>query len=317
MLASFAIFTVLAVAPSVQWHAPPECPDDAAFAQRVGALLGGDSDASAQAVVTVQPDPAGGFRAEVRCVSDGIATVREVHGPVCESVADAAALVLAVQIDALAVGAATTPATTRVPEPVAAPPRSGGRVSMRPEVPTPRAKATSRIRGAIVVGGGGSFRQVPSSSAVIMLGAALLVRRARVELDAAWVLDRPARLPAPDASAGADVGLVAAALRAGFVPRVRTVEFPLLAGIEVGDMTAKGVGVRSSRLRHGAWASVLAGAGIAWVPVPGFALRLDPMIALAVARPRFGIDAQGGLRSLPRPPVVGVRLAATLEVRFP
>ncbi len=313
------VTAVLAHAPTVQWHAPPQCPDPAAFEARVGALLGDAGELDAQAVVTVVPDPRGGFVAEVRCVTAGTATVREVRGPVCESVADAAALVLAVQIDALAVEAAidldARPMPPSLPEPTRVAPRPPAAPTSPPTAAPPR--RARRLRGAVFVGGGGSLRQVPGASPAIAIGGALLLRRARVQLDATWVLDRTARLPAPDTDAGANIGLVTASLRAGFVPAVRTVEFPLLAGLEVGDMTARGVGVTNARLRHGAWVAALLGAGLAWAPVPGFALRLDPTLALAIARPRFGVDAAGGVRTLAQAPVVGVRLAAAIEVRFP
>ncbi len=314
------VISVFVHAPTVQWRAPPECPDAAAFEARVGALLGDVAGDGARAVVTVEPDPEGGFVAQVRCSAGGDETIREVRGPMCESVADAAALVLAVQIDALAVEAATAREPPSLPPP---PPREPDRVApptpRRPSTPTPATPPprARRLRGAVIVGGGGSLRQVPGSSPALAIGGALLVRRARVELDATWVLGRTAGLPAPDSNAGARVGLVAASLRAGFVPSVRTVEFPLLAGLEVGDMTARGVGVTNPRRRHGAWVAALVGAGVAWVPLPRFALRLDPALAFAIARPRFGVAAADGVRVLPPTPVVGVRLAATIEVRFP
>ncbi|MBK6917079.1 MAG: hypothetical protein IPH07_06745 [Deltaproteobacteria bacterium] len=314
------VISVFVDAPTVQWHAPPQCPDASAFEARLGALLGDAAAYDAQAVVTVEPDPEGGFVAQVRCSAGGDETIREVRGPMCESVADAAALVLAVQIDALAVEATAAVETRPLPPPpLREPDRAALPAPVRPPTatPAPPPRRARRLRGAVIVGGGGSFRQVPAPSPAVTVGGALLLRRARVELDATWVPGRTARLPAPDTEAGARVGLVTAALRAGFVPTVRTVSFPLLAGLEVGDMTALGVGVTNPRRRHGAWVAALVGAGIAWAPVPRFALRLDPTLALAIARPRFGVAATEGVRPLPPAPVVGVRLAATIEVRFP
>lgn len=317
---SIVLVAVLAHAPAVEWHAPPECPDAAAFAKRMGTLLAGRDDIEAQAVVIITTDPDGGFAAQVRCVTGGTATERQVHGPVCESVADAAALVLAVQIDALAVGAATRIADVRRGEApvVSAPLRLP--VAVTPGTPRlaapPPARRSSRVRAAVRIGGGAAVRQVPAIAPAIEIGAALHIGRARVQLDATWVLDRAVRLAAPNADAGADVTLIAAAARAGFAPAVRTVEFPILGGLELGDMTARGVGVAGSRLRHGAWVAALVGAGVAWVPVPAFAVRFDPALAIGLARPRFGVDVPGGVRELYRPPVVGLRLALSLEVRL-
>lgn len=322
MLPPVAIAALVhAWSPTLEWHAPPQCPDDGAFAARVGALLGDATTTDAQAVVTVVAEPDGGFAAEVRCVTAGTATIRQVRGPVCESVADAAALVVAVQIDALSVDAtarAQAGRRTPVPEPTVS--ARAARRTATPVVPPPPTPAVPprarRIRGALRLGGGASFRQVPAVAPAIEIGAALLVGRARVQLDATWVLERSVRLPPPQDDAGATVTLVGAALRGGFAPGVGAFEFPATGGIEVGDMTARGVGVRGSRLRHGAWVAALVGVGVAWVPVRAFALRLDPALALGLARPRFGVDAPDGARTLYQPPVVGVRLGASLEVRF-
>ena len=128
------VISVFVHAPTVQWRAPPECPDAAAFEARVGALLGVVAGDGARAVVTVEPDPEGGFVAQVRCSAGGDETIREVRGPMCESVADAAALVLAVQIDALAVEAATAREPPSLPPP---PPREPDRVATGVAAPDP------------------------------------------------------------------------------------------------------------------------------------------------------------------------------------
>jgi hypothetical protein len=181
-----------------------------------------------------------------------------------------------------------------------------------------RSRRRFALRGALRVGGGASFLTLPRAVAgVIDLGAALHVGRARVQLDVGWHLPRRAHLDPPNAAAGADIGLVAVALRGGWAPRFRTVELPILAGVEVGDMTARGVGVANHRDQRGAWVALLAGAGIAWNPLPAFALVLDPSLVIGVGRQTFGVRDGDMVKRLFRPSTVGARILAALEVRFP
>lgn len=318
----------------LQWHAPATCPDGAHVAARIDALLG-SSDAQAPATIAVVDvsETAGRFSALVRLGGAAGSTTRTIDGAACATVADAVALVVAVHVDVLAVGDATELDAARapdVPEPRGTTPR-GDPAPRDPAITTPRVRpaaparpaatpprARPAIRGALRVGGAASFRALPGIAApVVGLGGALLIGRARVQLDLGWQLERTHRLPAPDDEAGTDIGLLAATLRGGWVPRVRTVEFPLLAGVELGDMTARGFGLSGARRQHGAWVAALVGAGVAWVPLRSFALVLDPAVVFGLARQRFGVGDGGTVREVYRAKAVGARIGIAIEVRLP
>ena len=145
----------------------------------------------------------------------------------------------------------------------------------------------------------------------------MLVGRVRGEVHASHHVQRPVRLAAPNDAAGADVSLWAAGLRVRWVPRVSKVEFPIGAGVELGDMIASGEGVANPRDRHGFWGAGLVGAAVAVVPHPRLALWLDPTVVLAFARPRFAVAVPGQDAILVhRPPIAGFRATLGLEVRL-
>lgn len=338
MIAAVHLFALVAAARGpveLQWRAPQGCPDHAHVAARVDALLGpvDPQGEAAIAAVDVVAEEGGRFSALVRVGGASGGAARSIAGNSCATLADAVALVIAVHVDALAVGDATeldvklrddvavpTPPTEVVPSVGETSPTITARRAPTSEAPRARPPKSRRfaLRGALRVGGGASFLALPGVVApLIDVGAAFHVGRARVQLDVGWQLARPARLDPPHERAGADIGLVAVALRGGWAPRVRTVEFPVLAGVEVGDMTARGVGLSRSSNEHGPWVALLAGAGVAWTPLPAFALVLDPALVIGVGRQRFGARDGGGVEPLYRPRTVGARVQLALEVRFP
>ncbi|HWB75877.1 MAG TPA: hypothetical protein VG755_13005 [Nannocystaceae bacterium] len=340
MIAAVHFFALVAAARGpveLQWRAPQGCPEQAHVAARVDALLGpvDPQDDAAIATVDVAAEADGRFTALVRVGGAAGGAARSIAGSSCATLADAVALVIAVHVDALAVGDATE-LEVKLHDEVVVPEASSdaasgserasgsddargvARASVEPvDAPPPRPRRFA-LRGALRVGGGASFLALPGVVAPLLdVGAALHVGRARVQLDVGWQLARPARLNPPNEGAGADIGLVAVALRGGWAPRFRTVEIPVLGGVEIGDMTARGVGLSGSSTEHGPWVALLAGAGVAWTPLPAFALVLDPALVVGVGRQRFGARNGGGIEPLYRPRTVGARLQLALEVRFP
>lgn len=318
--------------PVVRWRSSGTCSNAGATAQQLTALLGSREAATVLDVVVTARDDR--FVAELVIAVDGATVSRSLEATTCEGLSSAIAIVAAVQIDAVA-AAASAPIQRAITAPVVivAPPTSERPPTQGPNQPSTEATPiearastpiddrsasprTRAVRLAFTVGGGASLRTLPAPATMIRGGASLHVRRARIALDVAWMLDRVARLPAPDEDAGAHIGLRGATLRAGWAWVQRRVEVPLLAGIEVADVSARGIGLSRARVRHGAWVAAVAGVGLAWVPVPAFALVVDPAIAVGIGRPTFGVDAPDRVRRLFRPPVVGLRLGVAVEVRF-
>jgi hypothetical protein len=310
--------------PRVRWTTTSAC-DAAATSTELAALLG-PSTPTAAIDVEIRED-AHGFTATVAIEVDGARVSRQIDATTCAGLRSAVALIAAVQLDAVATAGAppvqraiASPPSVVSPAPDVEP---AAAAADRETVPSSRTRPTPAVsprrrlaRLAATIGGGVGLRVLPSASPIIRGGLGLHVRRARVALDVAWLLDRTARLPAPDDDAGAELGLRSATVRGGWAWTRRRLELPILAGIEVGDLTARGIGVSDARVRHGAWVAAVAGVGLAWIPVPAFALVFDPALAIGIGRPTFGVDAPEGVRRLYRPPVVGVRLGAAIEVRL-
>jgi hypothetical protein len=88
------------------------------------------------------------------------------------------------------------------------------------------------------------------------------------------------------------------------------------AGVEIGGVVAKGIGLEGSSTAHGVWLGATVGPGLAVVPHRRVAIVVDPALVLGLVRPRFAARASGGDLVLFRPPVVGLRVLVGVEVRF-
>jgi hypothetical protein len=100
------------------------------------------------------------------------------------------------------------------------------------------------------------------------------------------------------------------------VPQLRRLELPLGGGLELGALTASGRGGDRSRTRTAVLVALVAGAGLAWVPVPRVALRLDVAASFALVRPRFGVQTPGGVLVPFQTAWVGLGASAGIELRF-
>lgn len=159
--ASFWAATASAQAPSPQaappitltWSAPASCPDTAAVSARIDRLLGGPpkaTDRRLEAVATVEAIPRG-FRLEITLTADGATSGRILQGAICESVADAAALVIALAFDPEAVAAQEqkqaasegpeAPPQNNTPPPPDTPPGPVPADSAAPSAPPPPAES--------------------------------------------------------------------------------------------------------------------------------------------------------------------------------
>lgn len=99
----------------------------------------------------------------------------------------------------------------------------------------------------------------------------------------------------------------------GPVPTLGRFEFPLLAGIEAGQLllSPSALLARSSQV---AWAALLLTPGVSWVPRPWFAVTAQAGTTVAFTRPTFEVP---GLDPILRPSRVGVRAYLGVEFRVP
>lgn len=322
MTASVLAVALLAAPVDLQWHGTDGCPEVAQVRARLDELV--PDGPTLAAAVTITGD-ANGYRARVTMTGAQGRIERAIAGRSCATVADAATMVIAVHADALAAaGAPAVRDVLRGAPPIPEPPPSIVAIrsaASRPVAETPvREPRGSRVRSGpgvgLRIGSGVSLRQVPSPSPLAILGAGVAWNRVRLDLELGWTFATYARLSGIATRKGADVGLVHGAARVSWVLRRGRFELPLGGGLAVGDMVAAGTGLARNRTRHDAWLAVLADAGLVFAPIPALALFVAPQLAVSAVRPRFVVDAPDGPRGLYRPPVIGVRVAAGVEIRL-
>jgi hypothetical protein len=324
-------------ADGIEWTAPRQCPAASMVSARFVDLTDrGDALAGLDASASVEARGDGRFVATVRLRGVDAGFERVVVADDCALLAEAVALVLAVHADALAVATSTEPilqhpqrSDAKIPLPAPRrdrPTAAADRATpAEPDAPDTRAQrdqaarpaSASAVRGALRLAGGVAVPLLPEPAATFDVEASLLVRRLRFEALGIYAFEQPARLDLDDVDAGADIDLAGGGLRIAFVPAVGRFEFPLHAGIVVGDMRARGRGVRNPRTRHGLWVAADAGAGLAFVATPRVAIALRPSLIVALRRPTFGVRVDDEDRALFEPGVAGFRVTLGPQLRFP
>lgn len=278
--------------------------------------------------VTSRAD-APGYAAALVLERDGIRSTRELVGEACDVLADAVAVVVAIEGDgATAAGPdAALPEPTApdaaVPEPAAprtsttttvAPPPASVEASRDPS-PGPSRRAWPRV--AVRAAGGIDGRGAPGITGVLALGTGIRWPRWHLDLELAHAFARTRRLAAPVDDVGARVGLWSAALGGAFVPSRGRVGVPLSLRLELGDAVASGFGDASSRRAHALWLATRLGVGLRIELGARVTLGVDPSMALAWVRPRFAARIPEGDRTVARAARIGWRAVAGVEVHFP
>jgi hypothetical protein len=323
--------------PTLQWSAAPGCPDEARGRARVEAFLG-------RPLAEVQGPE---LEIEVAIVEEGDAFVARIHtrtsaGPRsrhlpphrdCALVGEAAALVVAMaidpdvvaeideaQLDALRLGtagrdaepdaAALSPATE--PPPRAAPPTTSARSSNESRSAAgSKARARARPFALVRATADAGWGRLPGVDLGTTLAVGIGWTRLRAEVLGAFVAPRRVGVGGGDARFFA--WAVGARIGAAAIDRAR-VELPIMAGVDVGQIRARGVGLPDTRSARPVVVYARLG--------PGLRVRLHPVVALAFelellvpfARPSFSVQGHGEVFQLPP---AGVRGALGLEVRLP
>lgn len=298
----------------VRWTAPDGCPDAAFVRPRVERFLGrpigapGDPDVVAEVVVAAND---GLFVATITI--DG--APRELSAERCDTVAEAAAYVVAAWIDP----SVEPPASDEPAAPTEAIAPTEGPVAPRVEPvpavtgPTTTRAARPRLRAAIRVGAMLGVGALPRVGPGLGGGVALMLGRVRVALDVAHLFARPARRSdRPDV--GGDIRLTSAAARICPLVVLRPVEVPLCAGVELGSMHGRGVGIDAAERRRLLWAALTAGVGLIWMPSRWVGPWIDATLLVPVSRPIFDAVNVGRIH---QPAAAAFTGMLGVEARFP
>lgn len=316
----------------LRWEAPPRCPDRAQLLAAIDATLGAVEGERRPLRVhgRVDVDPEAGFVVRLE-LDDGRASTRELQGPSCEELTDAAALVIAMTIDPrLLESLQELPA---VPEPEVPDAEPSGPESSEPgssegtpaeesegERPPPaseapsireRSPATLRFLGRAQAGVGGG--PLPGAAAVLGLAAGLGGGGWRAELSASYWTPRT-RASVANPAVGVRAQLWALGVHGCGEPRWRTLSFPLCAGVLAGAVHARGVGELEPRSIASRWVAVALEPGLVWWARPRLGLSLRAEGHAVLARPMLRSEPSGTVfTSSP----MGGSLRAGLELRMP
>lgn len=290
----------------LRWQAPPGCPGPSFARPRVEQFLGravaapGDPDTDASVSITAQR----GLFVAVLTI-DGVP--RELSAERCETVAEAAAYVVAAWIDPSVEPPSDEPSSIEPmnPEPIAAPKPA--------TVADVRRDHAMRPRVAVFVGATIGVGALPRVGPGIAGGAAVLWRRLRLELAVAHLFARPARLVARP-EVGGDIRLTTAAARICPLVVRRPIEVPLCAGFELGSMRGRGVGIDEIAAQRLLWAAFTAGVRVVWMPSRWVGPWLDATLVVPVSRPVFDAVNVGRIH---QPAAAAFTGMLGVEARFP
>lgn len=294
---------------------PVGCPTSAAVAARVAAYLRHVESSVAlpqiEARLVLRTDGAA-VVGTLTMVEAGSATERELRDARCATVADAAALVIALalvpglEVPSVDVSAETDAAL--VADGVPAVGEEDGDASDADGA----AAARRQIAVSIRAGARGSVGLLSRVAAGAELAVALRGPAWRAELALRTLPPVGARYSS-DATFGGDLFAATAALRGCGVFGVDRLELLGCAGVDAGAVFGSGFGVSAPANSAAPWFAIEGAVGLGWALHANFALLLELAVLVPVVRPVFTV---AGLGELHRPAAAGGALSLGAELRF-
>jgi hypothetical protein len=286
---------------TLTWIAPSECPGRD-IVEREIAVAGGPSasrDVVADANVERVSDRV--WRLRLATQIDGVKNERWLEAPSCAELAEAAALVLALD-------AGTEERTPRSAEPEApAPPIA------TEDAPPERAPGSAARWFAVGVSGGIDVGALASPALGVGASAAWLPGRSRLAIDVVYF--PPAAIERSGRGIGGQFNLFVAGATACRSLLDAKLDLAPCAGVEAGRIAGHGTGslVVASIDEARPWVALRAGVLLAY-PAGRFAVRADLGAVVPLVRDSFLI---AGLGTVHTPAPVTLRGLAGVEVRFP
>lgn len=327
-----ALLALLAIAPPTDttvrerwfWNAPPQCPSGETVRAEIEEHLG---EPMAQlplttwsVVGTVTHDEDAGYAvALVIETPDGRHDRLLTDPSSCEALSSSAALLVALALspDPEALGPEPepdpepTPPPNPKPKPTQEPEPIDPASGIEPAEPPQSTSTPDPLTFAISLAPGldwGTLRGVTPHS---RLALAWQPRRLRVSVAAHFGANPAFELPGLPLKIR--LWRWSLAGEVGPVPTLGRFEFPLMAGIEAGQLllTPSALIPRSSQV---AWAALLVTPGVSWVPLEWFAVTARAGTTVAFVQPTFEVT---GLDPILVPSRIGVRAYLGVEFRVP
>mgnify|MGYP000444897192 CR=1 FL=1 len=307
MLGALGLVAGLLNPGAVEVSLPPraDCPQAERVAEDIEALVG--DGAPAISVDIVLTDTSEGVVANVRYRSGGAQRVRIIPGPTCADVVGAAAVVVAVGVDPIAVQQVVLqrPARPmpRPPEPMELPELPELPATPADE-PAPSSESSSFAgqeqkqeqtqhrppfalgvfaRGGVAVGG------LPRPGGWLGGGLGVAVNAFGVELSGQHAFARRVRHPAQRAS-GAHVSLTSGRAGLCWIPRIGAFSLGGCASADLGTVRAAGFGLAQRDTPAALWAAVTPGLRAFGWPSRRVRLGVVVDVPISMTRPRFSID---------------------------
>ena len=276
----------------LNWHVVEGCPDRDVAKRTIADFLaqrGARTLPRATVTITITHEADGRFLAEVSAQDAAGSGERRFHGQSCARVAEAAALIAAMALEAARVGDVESP--NEVPPPI--------RLATSPVAPA-SAAARSSVRlavGAVVSGDLGSLPK-PSLGAGVVFGAKF--GRVDTQLDAMAWLPRLATYGERQVSGG-EIGLFAATLRGCYdvlTASHASIGFGPCLGVEGGLSIGHGVrrdeALRESFQDQGFWGAALAGMALRQRrPEAGLVPWVSLELGVPFSRPVYELEQDG------------------------
>ena len=273
----------------LHWTAPPTCPDAAAVIAAAEALmLEHDAALRADAVVVASD---GGYAMTLTIQHDDGARRLEQHAPSCDTLADLAALLLAVAADPVAVTRARSPELVIV-EPPTAPSHDTGSVTTPTAVASrdgpPRTAPRKRPSGWLRVAGIVGIAELPRIDAGIGLTGAIDFDAWRIEIGVAHLFAQRRSLPGY-ARARAELAGWNLQLRGCGELGRGAVRIGGCIGPEVGLVTGVARDVSEKDPHASAWVAATVGPVLRWLASDRVQLHVGVDGVVALTRAHFAL----------------------------
>lgn len=253
----------------VAWQAPADCPTQAAVEARVAELLGPAALAGPRefegARGTVDGE-SGAWRLTLEIETRSGVGQRTVESEDCASLAEVAALVVALAVDPLSVALATSEPPPAEPAPAPATEPAPAVSTSEPVVEVARAPA--RVSGFVSPRFGVSHGQLPVVGPTVALAVGVELRRARVEAVGTYLTPQTALRSVDDREVGGRYMMGYAALRG--CPTVRlerprgSLALPICVGLAYGGVRNDPIGLAQPRSATASWAAAQLSPTLSW-----------------------------------------------------
>ena len=291
-------------------RAPPNC-DAASFERKLGELLpepSGVSEEPLPVTVRLSVDAQGSWLAEVWLGEVRGAEPRRFESTKCESVVEAAALVVAMELDPSALDRLDEAPADPLEEVEVDGAAQSTKAPVSGDATEPHADTPTPLDLALGLRGGVASQGLPATTAAF--DGRLWLRAQHWRLGAGARYRMPTRVEI-DGAGGGEFSYLAGRVDACGVLRPRRVSLPVCAGFEAGQLFARGLAVTAPASSRRPWVAARVMPGVEVAATSWLALVLSLELGVVLSRERYFQTGIGPIYE-----VGPVELGAAMELQF-